>query len=198
MSYAAKTGPESGSAQPPRLVATRSVLAALSVKLRPALRRCRQPLGPRPESGSNWGWKLSVVGSTFEHMSQTPRITRHARAQSSSVAQRDSLIRIARLPPGEFAHAFAQLLVPPHAPIRAEDARWIEDVEYITAVREQDLSAVSDEDLLELIRAQIRVADRAAVHERELAAILNAQQVLGSQPVAGSPRIAENRYLKTE
>jgi hypothetical protein len=175
-------------------MATRSVLAALSVKLRPAARR----LGIRPAIEPNWGWKLSVVGSTFEHMSQTPRTTRHARAQSSSVAQRDSLIRIARLPPGEFAHAFAQLLVPPHTPIRAEDARWIEDVEYITAVRERDLASATDEELLELIKAQVRVADRAAVHERELAAILNAQQVLGSQPVAGSPRIAENRYLKTE
>jgi hypothetical protein len=143
-------------------------------------------------SGGNWGWKLSDDGSTFERMSQTPKSTRHTRAQSSSFgAERESLMRIAHLPPGQFAHAFAQLLVPPHAPVRPEDARWIEDVEYIAAVRERDLAELSDDDLLALIRAQVRVADRSAVHERELEAILSAKQVLGSQRTSGSTRAIE-------
>ena len=91
------------------------------------------------------------------------------------------MIRIARLPPTEFAQAFAQLLASRDAPIRPEDARWIEDVEYISTVRQKDLSGLTDTELLELIKAQVRVANRSAAHERELEAILNAQQVLRSQ-----------------
>jgi hypothetical protein len=89
------------------------------------------------------------------------------------------LIGIADLPPIEFAHAFAQLFAPQGAPIRPEDARWIEDVEYIETVRKRDLQQLSDDDLLALIRAQVRVADRAAVHKKELDRMTSKQSAIG-------------------
>jgi hypothetical protein len=117
---------------------------------------------------------------------RSPRQAWPASTTPSSVAERESLIRIARLPPTEFAHAFAQLLASRDAQIRPEDARWIEDVEYISTVRQKDLSDLTDDDLLELIKAQVRVANRSTAHERELEAILHAQHVLRSQRSASA------------
>ena len=110
-------------------------------------------------------------------MSTTSKKTRqHIPAPTpSSGDQREVLIGIADLPPTEFAHAVAQLLAPRGAPIRPEDARWVADVEYIEAVRKRDLRELSDDELLRLISTQVRVADRSAVHKRELLAILNSR-----------------------
>jgi hypothetical protein len=138
--------------------------------------------------------------ATFERKSQpsrrSPRQAWPASSSPSSVAERESLIRIARLPPTEFARAFAQLLASHNATIRPEDARWIEDVEYISTVRQKDLDRLTDDELLELIKAQVRVANRSTAHERELEAILNAQKVIRSQRSAGSPE-SEGRSKRT-
>jgi hypothetical protein len=111
-----------------------------------------------------------------------------ASTSPSSVAERESLIRIARLPPTEFAHAFAQLLASHSATIRPEDARWIEDIEHISMVRKQDLAGLTDDELLDLIKAQVRVANRSTAHQRELEAIMNAQQVIRPQRSPDSPQ----------
>jgi hypothetical protein len=141
----------------------------------------------------DWGWKLSDVGATFEHMSTTSRKSRrHPPAPAASPGdQRQSLIGIADLPPTEFAHALARLFVPRGTPIRPEDARWIEDVEYIETVRKRDLKELSDGELLNLISAQVRVADRAAVHTKELTVISKAGGVVHSPRSPGSAATIE-------